>query len=162
MEQNIVVYIGIWKALTLIAAVVAGTWYAAYRLGKIETTVDGFDERIKTLEGRLDNAFAGRSPLALLEKGKLILVESGLKEYIDSNKVDLLEQCKKNSTMNNPYDIQEAAFKFFDQVALPKELEDNLKTAAYKHGVTMDTARRVGGIPFRDIVSSNQGINLRI
>jgi hypothetical protein len=58
MEQNIIIYIGIWKALSLIAAVVAGTWYAAYRLGRVETTAEGFDDRLKALEGRLDNAFA--------------------------------------------------------------------------------------------------------
>jgi hypothetical protein len=157
MEQNIVIYIGIWKALGLIATVVLGTWYAAYRLGKVETKVEGFDERIKTLEGRLDNAFAGRSPLALLEKGRLILNESGLKEYIDNNKTELFEQCQKNSGMGNPYDIQEAAFKFFDQVTLPAGLENKLKTAAYKHGVTMETVRRVGGIYFRDICLDRSG-----
>lgn len=156
MEQNIVIYIGIWKALTLVAAVVAGAWYAAYRLGKVETKVDGFETRLTNLEGRLDNAIGSKSPIGLLEKGKLILEESGLKKYIDDRKTELLNQCKSGNSMSNQYDIQEAAFKFFDQYDFGA-FNETIKSAAFKYGVSVETIRRVAGIYFRDICLAEHG-----
>ena len=158
MESQFIIYIGIYKLLGLIAVVISGAWYLAYRLGKVEAKidgvgvrVDGLESRVNTMEGRLDSAFTGRSPIALLEKGKLILAGSGLKDYIDSNKTALLERCQIKNSTSNPYDVQDAAFKFFDHVDLPANFEDRLKTFAYGHGVSIEMVRRVGGIYFRDL-----------
>jgi hypothetical protein len=62
--------------------------------------------------------------------------------------------------MTNPYDIQEGAFKFFDEFTFEKEIEDSLKLSAYKHGVSMETIRRTGGIYFRDICLNNAGFKV--
>lgn len=154
MEQNIVIYIGIFKALgiigTIIASVAIGVWRASSRLTKVETKVDIFENRLTNLEGRLDSAFAGGSPVALLPKGQMILDDSGLKKYIDEKKDDLLTRCKSRNMMMNPYDIQDSAFKFFDQLNFG-DFETTLKSSAFKHGVSMDTVRRIGGIYFRDL-----------
>src|SRR5271154_1617446 len=110
MEQNIVIYIGIYKTGGIIATIILGAWYASHRLTKVETKVDGFDTRLTTLEGRVDRLFEGQSPIALLSKGAKILEESGLKQWIENNKADLTKQCEAKQSMENPYDIQTAAF----------------------------------------------------
>jgi len=160
METNLIINIGIYKALGLMTSLILGAWYLSHRLTKVETKVDGFDTRLTNLNGRMDNAFSGASPLALLPKGNLILEDSGLKKYIDENREELLVQCKQKSSMNNPYDIQESAFKFFDGLEFKKEFETTLKSSAFKHGVSMDTIRRIGGIYFRDVCLNNSGFKL--
>mgnify|MGYP001576060375 CR=1 FL=1 len=163
MEQNIIIYIGIWKVLSIIGvvitSVVIGTWKAASKLTSLETKVDGFEKRLTGLEGRLlDNAFGNASPISLLPKGQTILDESGLKKYIDDRKNDLLSQCKNTNVMKNPYDIQEASFKFFDQFNFG-DFETNLKNSAYKNGVSIETIRRIAGIYFRDICLKAHGFS---
>lgn len=161
MEQNIIIYIGIYKALgiigTIIAAVAVGTWRAASKLAELGTKVGIFENRLTNFEGRLDSAFAGQSPISLLPKGEKILEESGLKRYIDENKEDLLSKCKSKNPMQNPYDIQKAAFEFFDDIELGDELKESAKNTAFQHGVSMDTVRRVGGIYLRDICLTEAG-----
>ncbi|OHA70732.1 MAG: hypothetical protein A3F15_00125 [Candidatus Wildermuthbacteria bacterium RIFCSPHIGHO2_12_FULL_40_12] len=160
METNLIIYIGIYKALGLIVSLVAGAWYLSHRLTKVETKVDGFDTRLTNLNGRMDNAFSGTSPLSLLPKGQIIIEDSGLRKYIDENKDKLLSQCKQKSSMTNPYDIQESAFKFFDSLEFENEFESTLKSSAFKHGVSLDTIRRIGGIYFRDICLNASGFKL--
>lgn len=156
MEQNIIIYIGTWKLLSMIATVVAGTWYAAYRLGRVETRMVMLETRMVTLEtrvsvldGRVDNLYAGQSPIALSPKGLEILEKSGLKRWIDKNSKNLLGQVK--TPTENLYDIQAAAFALFDSISFPQELEAQLKNAAFQGGTNMDNVRRIGGIYFCDI-----------
>jgi hypothetical protein len=167
MVQNFVINIGIYKLLTLLVALITGAWYLSYRLTRVETKVEdfgniisGFDGRLINLSGRMDKAYSSSSPISLLPKGITILEDSGLKKFIDEKKDELLSTCKQQSVMTNPYDIQQAAFKFFDEFKFDKEIEDSLKLSAYKHGVSMDTIRRTGGIYFRDICLSNAGFKI--
>jgi hypothetical protein len=160
MEQNIIIYIGIWKALSLIAAVVAGAWYAAYRLGRVESKISTLESGVSSLGGRVDNLYDSQSPVALLQKGVKILEESGLKKWIDDNEANLLGQCTLAHAMENPYDIQAAAFAFFDKIEFPLELEANLKTSAFQNGVRMDNIRRIGGIYFRNICLGKAGFKI--
>ena len=161
METNIIINIGIYKMLGLIGTLVLGTWYASHRLTKVETEVTSFDKRLTNMEGRfdkrltnmegrIDKSFSSASPVALLERGLKILNSSGLKKYIDANKAVLLEQFKSKCAMDNQYDIQEQAFKFFDNLD-SKDLESSLKKAAFDYGVSIETVKRIGGIYFRDI-----------
>ena len=156
IEQNIVVYIGIYKALGLVATVIGGAWFISRKLTRVETKVDNCENQITNLTGRLDNLYASSSPITLLKKGTTILEDSGLKKYIDEKKEELLSQCKSKSNMDNQYNIQEAAFKFFDQLNFG-DFETKLKAAAFKHGVNMETIRRIGGIYFRDICLNDKG-----
>ncbi|OHA23889.1 MAG: hypothetical protein A3B11_02005 [Candidatus Taylorbacteria bacterium RIFCSPLOWO2_01_FULL_44_26] len=150
METDIIINIGIYKTLGIISTLVVGAWYASHRLTKVETEVNGFDKRLTGLEGRMDGAFSSASPIALLEKGKDILIGSGLKDYIDKNKDILISQCRSKNGMSNPYDIQTASFKFFDEMDFG-DFDQKLKEAAYRYGIGMDVVRRIGGIYFRDI-----------
>lgn len=160
METTLVINIGIYKTLTLLASLILGAWYLSHRLTKIETKVDGFENRLTNLSGRMDKAFDSGSPITLLPKGKIILEDSGMKKYIDDHKDELLAQCKTKSSMSTPYDIQEASFKVFDELNFGNEFETMLKSSAFKHGVNMDTIRRVGGIYFRDICLNTSGFKL--
>lgn len=153
METPLIMNIGIYKTLGLIVALIGGAWWLSHRLTKVETKVDLFETRLSDFNGRMDNAFGNASPIALLPKGRLILEDSGLKKYIDDKKEELLNKCKSKNPMSNPYDIQEAAFKFFDGLDFG-EFEEAFKSSAFKHGVNINTIRRVGGIYFRDICLS--------
>lgn len=157
MEQNIVIYIGIYKFIGVIGTLIVGTWYASHRLTKVETKITITENRIGALEGRFDKSFATQSPISLLPRGKDILDHSGLKKYIDDNKDILLEQCKSKKILSNPYDIQESSFRFFDEIEFPVELEEKIKNAAFNFGSSLEVIRRIGGIYFRDICLSKLG-----
>jgi hypothetical protein len=97
---------GIWKALSnigvIIGSVAVGTWRAAARLTAVETKIDNFETRLTRFEGRLDNAFGSRSPIALFPRGMHILNVSGLKRYIDNRKEELLDQCRAGNRPTTP------------------------------------------------------------
>lgn len=107
-------------------------------------------ERLSTLEGRFSGAFGAASPISLKPIGKKALEESGFSKWIDDNKNELLAKCRSTNSMSNPYDIQEAAFKFFDQLDFG-DFESKLKETAYQYGWSIETMRRIGGIYFRDV-----------
>lgn len=161
MEQNIVIYIGTYKALGLIVGIVSGAWYASRHFTKIETRIDNVEGRLNSLEGRFDRSFSGFSPLALLPKGWAILKKSGLQGYIDENKEYLLDRCHKDSNNLNPYDMQAAAFRMFDSIDFGKALEKRMKTVAYYQGVDIGVVRRIGSIYFRDILLETAGFTPR-
>lgn len=108
-------------------------------------------ERFATLEGKTAGLFQSQSPISLTEAGRRYLAQSGLEEFIDDNIDDLQEQCDHDSTMSTPYDVQQISFEFMDTLSLPDELEQQVKTFAFNHGVSMDSMRRIGGIYFRDL-----------
>jgi hypothetical protein len=70
MEQNIIIYIGIWNALSIVASVVLGAWYAAYRLGRVETKLTALENNVSRLTGRVDNLYGARLPMGKRPKGK--------------------------------------------------------------------------------------------
>ena len=103
------------------------------------------------MQGRLDNAFGNASPISLLDKGKEVLNESGLKKFIDDNKDALMKKCSYNKDPLNQYDIQEKAFTLFDELDFG-EFTKTLKETSFNYGMSIDTIRRIGGIYFRDLL----------
>ena len=158
---DIPVYIGGWEvfvlAVSFIIPLVTATWFIGTRLSAVTTTVEGLERRFTNLEGRMDNSFAASSPISLLEKGQKILQDSGLKEFVDENKDSLSESCNSRMKMKNPYDIQIAAFNFFDDYKFEESFEQQLKTTSFNYGVTMSSVRRIAGIYFRDVCLSQKG-----
>lgn len=150
MTQDILINVGTGTALTIIlsalGAVVTGSWFLSQRLTRMETKIDGFDTRLFNLEGRVDSMFASASPVRLLEKGQTVLLDSGIKKYIDNNINIFLEKCAGDTQ----YEIQENAFKVFKEFDFG-DFEKNIEAAAFNHGTSTDTIRRIGGIYFRDI-----------
>src|SRR3989344_7470040 len=150
IQINWVYFLGIIGGLILVA------WYSGSRFSAIETSINWIKESITKLEGRVDNAFASGSPVKLLPKGVEILEQSGLKEYVDKHKNDLMEKCKFTKNLTNQYDIQESAFECFDKLDFG-EFEPKLKETAFKYGMSIETIRRIGGIYFRDFLLSKNG-----
>jgi len=108
-------------------------------------------ERVAGLEGKTAGLFRNNSPISLTKSGERFLQESGLKEFIDTNKETLLTACDYDQNMKTPYDVQQAAFDFFENFEFPDEINNQLKTYAYNQGVSMSTLRRVAAIYFRDL-----------
>lgn len=160
METTLLISVGIGKALGIVASVagsiIAGAWWLSGRLKTLETKVEGFDTRLTTFEGIAAQNLIGRqSPLSLLPKGEEILVDSGLKRWIDKHKDDLIGECNGCDT-ENPYDIQEAAFRLFDKIDF-MDFESEIKLAAFNSGIPVNVMRRIGGIYFRDIFLEHCG-----
>ncbi len=159
-ETNLIINIGIYKTLGLVAIVVAGAWYLSHRLTKTDTKIDNVETQITNLTGRVDKIVGSSSPISLLEKGKLILRDSGLKDFIDNKKEELIENCQDKKKIKTSYDAQEIAFSFFDDYKFEKSFENELKQSAYKHGVSMQMMRRIAGIYFRDICLDYHGLEI--
>lgn len=156
MDTNIVINISSSKAIGLGAVVIVGSWWIATNFGSLKEAVKNFSERLTNLEGRVDEAFKSSSPISLLPRGKKILEDSGLKEWIDNKKDELIESCKKVGSTANPYDIQVSAFKLFDEIDFGDE-SDRFKSATYQAGMPMDVFRRIGAIYFRDLCLQQHG-----
>jgi hypothetical protein len=150
------IYIDAAKFLAIIGSIIGAAWYTAYRLGRIDSKVEGFDTRLTNIEGRLDSAFANASPVSLKPDGQKALEESGFKKWIDGNSAQLMQECKSGNILTNQYDIQEAVFKLFEKINLG-EFESRLKEAAFKYGWSEEVMRRVGAIYFRDICLKELG-----
>lgn len=137
-------FLGIMVSLILIA------WYSNGRFTKVETLIETIEKRLTKFEGKSTDAFGNSSPLSLLDKGLKVLEESGLKEYIDKDSNNLFENCNVKHKFDTPYDVQESAFKFFDELKFDTAMESKLKNTAFDYGMSMDVIRRIGGIYFRD------------
>ncbi len=159
MEQNIIISIGTYKAISLAALLVAGAWYASRRFTGVEIRVGAMEERMRTMEGRIDRAFSGSSPLALLEKGEALLRASGLKRYIDDHRERLIAEWRRKGAAADPYYIQESVFVFFDELDFERSVLRGMRAAAFDHGVNIDVVRRVGGIYFRDLCLAASGFD---
>ncbi len=152
-------------------AVVAGLIFVGRKLEMLESVRREMDEnvrpdlkdvreRMSSLEGKTSSLFQAHSPIGLTGKGKKFLEESGLQEFINDNKEELMRQCDSHQTMATPYDVQEMAFAFFDDLALPDDVEVKMKNVAFNHGVSLGELRRTGGIYFRDICLETLGFHV--
>lgn len=145
--------------LGVMASLIFVAWYSGSRFTRIEVIIESILLRLTAIEGKSGSSFAGASPLKLLPKGQTILIESGLREYLENDKTTLLASCGKGNGMDNPYDIQTAAFKFMDTHDFGS-LESSLKTAAFDHGVSLEVVRRIAGIYFRDLCLAARGFTV--
>jgi len=116
-------------------------------------------ERLATWEGKNAGLYQSQSPISLTKEGKRYLQESGLLRFIDENQEELMQQCDHDRAMQTPYDVQQIAFEFFDELDLPDDVELQVKTFAFNHGVSMDSMRRIGGIYFRDLCLKAHRLN---
>lgn len=132
-------------------SLIAIAWYASGRFSGLETGVKGLNTRLTNIEGQIFNITKTASPVSLTERGHKILIESGLKDYIDTNKEKLLDHCKKDNKIESAYDVQISAFNYFNKVNFENDFEKQLKEYAFKEGINMDMIRRIGGIYFRDV-----------
>jgi hypothetical protein len=119
-------------------------------------------EILRDLKVTADNvanpAFGSKSPVNLNPTGEKWLIESGLKEYLDIHKTDLIKTCEEKKA-TNPYEVQEYIFKLFDTLKFESSFDDKLKKFAFEKGSTMNIVRRVGAIYFRNVCLSEFGMD---
>lgn len=160
--DGVTIQIGWEYFLGIIGALIGVAWYSNGRFTALETSMDWVKDTLKDLKTAADNtanpAFAAHSPINLTPLGEMWLVESGLKEYIDSNKDFFLQQCTDKKE-TNPYEVQKHAFKLFDDTRFDEPTEDKFKKFAYSKGTSMAVLRRVGGIYLRNLCLESFGMN---
>lgn len=148
--------------LGIVGSLIGFAWYTNGRFTALETSMNWVRELLRELKVNADNArtpaFASHSPINLNPTGEHWLVESGLKEYIDLNKDYFIGLCQ-NKKDTNPYEVQEYAFKIFDDIVFDPALSDKLKKFAFEKGTTMAVVRRIGGIYFRNLCLDHFGMN---
>ncbi len=148
--------------VTLCGSLLTVAWFGSKRFTALETSMEWVKETLKELKTSNDNApnpaFASHSPINLTERGSEWLEESGLKEYVNGHKNELIRVCEEKRA-TNPYEVQNHIFKLFDTLPFEPEFEDGLKTFAYQKGTSMDIMRRVGAIYFRNLCIAEFGMN---
>ncbi|MFZ1977189.1 MAG: hypothetical protein WAV76_04475 [Bacteroidota bacterium] len=169
MEKDIIISID-WKYLVgigsvlivIIGATVKFAWYANGRFTALEISMDWVKELLHDLKVTVDNTakpvFVSRSPVNLNEKGEAWLIESGLKDYIDTHKEELMKGCE-DKKVTNPYEVQMHVFKMLDNYKFDDAFDDKLKKFAFEKGSPMSLVRRVAGIYFRNLCLEKFGMS---
>jgi hypothetical protein len=132
---------------------------------KIEPSLQDVRERFMKVEDRVETLWKDKfapadSPRQLNDRGNVILVSSGIKEIVDSMKLELLAKVREQ----NPATAYDAERITEEIVAnLPKsnpELLPKFKDGAFRTGVDIDVLLLVGGIYLRNLIFSDLGYNL--
>lgn len=162
MNNEILINID-WKwLLGIFGTLIVIAWYANGRFTKLETSMDWVKEILHDLKVTSDNAikpvFTSKSPVNLNQTGEAWLIESGLKDYIDGHKEELMKDCE-GKKVTNPYEVQIHVFRMFDNYKFDDVFDDKLKKFAFEKGSTMSIVRRVAGIYFRNLCLEKFGMN---
>lgn len=124
--------------------------------------MDWVKDHLKELKLASDNAarpaFASQSPVNLNKLGEEFLSESGMRKYIEDNKDFLLSECKKMGN-ENPYQVQENAFKVMDEYKFDDAFYAKLLKFAFDKGTTPAVLRRVAGIHLRNVCLDSLGMD---
>lgn len=130
----------------------------------VEPDLKDIRERFSTMEGKVDvmwrDKFApSSSPRKLNDRGQKVLVESGVKEIIESK----VEDIKKLLLERKPQTAYDAEQELLDIVLdLRKhcpDIETQLKDGAYKTGSDIDTVLLVAAFYVRDIIFPQIGFS---
>lgn len=151
-------FLGIMGSLILIA------WYTSARFTALETSLQWVKDILNDVKTAFDNtitnkpAFSSLSPINLTPTGEEWLIKSGLKEYLDTHKDELMKICEEKRG-TNPYEVQKYIFRIFDTLDFEPDFEDKLKKFAFGKGTTMNIMRRIGAIHFRNLCFDQFGMN---
>ena len=162
--DGLVIHTGWEYFLGMMAALIGIAWYSNGRFTALETSMQWVKDALHDLQVSTDNAsaaapaFGQGSPVNLKPVGEQWLIESGWRDYIVTNKDELMRMCEETRG-TNPYEVQKHIFKFFDTLALSPEFDDRLKRFAFEKGTSMGILRRVGAIHFRNLCLENFGMN---
>lgn len=163
MQEGLTINVSWEYFLGVVAALIGIAWYSGRKFSRIETSIEWLKATVNEMKVGLDNqkapAFVTESPVNLNARGKEWLEKSGLKSFIDNQKIDLMQICEDKRSLN-PYDIQEFIFDYFDNLEFPEEIAGKLKKFAFNQGTTMNMIRRIGGIYFRNICLDEFGMDL--
>ena len=148
--------------LGIMVALIAVAWYSQGRFTALETSMKWVKEILHKLDVASDNiakpAFGSSSPINLNATGEKWLIDSGLKEYLDDQKSELMKICEEKRG-TNPYEVQQHIFSAFDTLVFKPDFENKLKKFAFEQGTTMNLIRRVGAIYFRNVCLTDFDMN---
>jgi|SRR3989344_2507817 len=148
--------------LTIIAVLTA---IIGFFLIRIMNTTDRIADDVADMKPKVkvlweDKYSTAHSPRQLNDRGIEILEESGIKAIVDRKKDDLLKIIKE-SNPTNPYDAEKDIMLVMKD--LPKHCPDiveDLKTGAFKMGITIDVVLFVGSIYLRNMIFKDLGFDL--
>jgi hypothetical protein len=133
-------------------------------IDKTDVKISSFSERLAKLEAgierdRVHNKYIkADSPLNLTDKGKVVLLDSKGKDYIDFYKNELMSDIKR-ANPKTAYDIQELSKKVIQEKASNDSFIP-IKDYAYKEGENLESIIEVMGIYLRDIVLKEWGFEI--
>lgn len=125
---------------------------------KIDTLILSFNrlisklEGVKNLSGLDDIYFKTSSPKNLTEVGIKMLNESGLKDFIDANKDELIKKVESNKPQTN-YDIEQSAINAMLPLAGDTRL-NKIKEYVFQNGKDLTMMLIASGIYLRDLIIS--------
>ena len=160
MENGLIINIDWIYFLGIMGSLIAIAWYTNGRFSTAETDIRWLKDTIKNLKIDVDNKmefFVKSSPIALTGKGNNLLVDSGMKDYINGKNLEFMGVCN-NIENTSAYEVQKTIFDLFDGLEFEPEYDKKFKDYAYRQGVSIDIVKRVGAIYFRDICLNKFGM----
>lgn len=161
-------YFGLTPATITPLVVVGGVgiFFVFKHTRPIRDDVKNIRERLPVIESRVGDLWADKiapahSPRQLNERGQTILNQSGIKEFVERNKPELLRRVRERNC-TNAYDAEKATFSVVNETIKEAGATDldSLKNGAYKVGATLDTLLLVGGIYLRNLIFPELGFSL--
>src|SRR3989344_7625764 len=148
--------------LTIIAVLTA---IIGFFLVRIMNTTDRIADDVSDMKPKVkvlweDKYSTAHSPRQLNDRGIEILNESGIKSIVDKKKEYLLNIVRE-AKPTNPYDAEKEIMLVMKD--LPKHCPDiieDLKTGAFKLGITIDVVLFAGSIYLRNMIFKDLGFDL--
>jgi hypothetical protein len=114
--------------------------------------------KVETGKADINTYIQSKSPLALTDKGKAVLLDSKGKDFIEDNKKVLLEKIH----LHNPktaYDVQTYSEEVIKEQS---NLEgfNPIKNYAFKEGIELGIIIKIMGIFLRDLALPENGFNI--
>lgn len=132
----------------------------AFKMGRYSEKIDQLEKcnlntRLSTLEGK--QLTRRSSPVNLTAYGNTVLNNSGGKDFIDKNYLEIKKKVESENTQTS-YDIQEASRKAVE--SLQNDLRINtIKDFLFKEGMEWADIVEVLGIYLRDKILKEKGID---
>ena len=128
------------------------------RIPKIEVLIeevnkklDNIGQDVRELQKETASPIMTRkSPISLNEKGEEISKTIDAKNIVASVFEQFFVSLSKD-ILKSPYDIQEMAFEYMNDVELNQTIVDTLKKTAYAEGISMFDMKRILGILLRNM-----------
>ena len=127
---------------------------------KLDKKISFIDNRVSYIEGSLKVGYTKSvSPTILTEKETDVLIESGAKEIVDTNKQKILDEILADPKPTNAYDVQEKTREVIeemrdDPIFLP------IKDYAFQKGINLYAILGIIAVYFRDFVLEELGFKI--
>lgn len=137
---------------------------AQQRLSTLEGTVAAIQTQLNNLQTNSpSNYIQANSPKSLTDNGKVLLDESGMKQFIEDQFTTLLgsvqEKLSAKGEDYSAYDVQEAALEVVRDQANDKPFLP-IKDYAFTKGLDLSNIQLVGGIYLRDKCLESLGFDV--